>query len=308
MTSAKLNKITGFVKGKNTRSNAIQTLSRGGYCVFESENVEGATPMQPLTNLVFGQDVNDKSKAEFIKLIEKNEPELVSLAENISSHTLVEPIRLFKAADGLLLVSGCRRFLSTVYNWVKLGCVPDKCEIECFFATADEEEEHHNSFAANYFRKDMLPMDEARYFNELYTVTFAGEKNRDKKIAEYLGLKGDAGRQRVYMYRRLVNLTQTEQVAVDEKRLGIVKAQERLTSKPAEAHEKTDGSRNHCLPFKKALIVFKEKDKLLEKIKGKKFKDYEEAVKYGMSIVMGIDNTMDIEEQEQEVPSELPVV
>lgn len=284
-----LSQIVGFVGRENTRE-ALPTLAKENWVVFESEKME-VEQQTSLMSLVFGETANEATRANFCKLIKANEPEIAGLAQTILNPDigLRDAIEVKQKDKQFLLVDGCRRFLAQTYAWITLGSPNEGDNIKATIVQDDDAACHTVSVVKNTQRRAMTPMEEARQY-AYYRKTLG---MKDGKIAELVGLTGSAGKQRVYIYRQLTRLNEKDQKAVENGKLGIVKALEKLRKKSegeegegeGEGTGATEkGKKTFNLKKSKALYDNLDEVKRLAKDKGYDW----QAVHYGMGLALGL--------------------
>lgn len=91
--------------------------------------------------------------------IARDPEKLEELARDILRRGMIEPIKVKRNADRYELVDGTRRFLATKSAGLS--------QIECFIIDADDVAHEGVKYAANIFREDMSPAEEAVMFHEL---------------------------------------------------------------------------------------------------------------------------------------------
>lgn len=150
------------IKGasENLRDTA-PTLNDLGYGVFQG------TEQQPesLKSLALSDDA--QKKAQLVALIEKHEPEIKELADNMATTGQLEPIRVRPAEEkGTFdLVFGARRTLARLYIHAKSGGkVPARLTAEV--VEQDNKDALFASISEN-IRATPSPIDEARSYDRL---------------------------------------------------------------------------------------------------------------------------------------------
>lgn len=99
--------------------------------------------------------------------IDRDPGKLEELARDILRRGLIEPIKVFAKGDRYEVVDGFRRFLATKSANLNV--------IECFVYPSKELALEGIKYAANAFREDMSPAEEAVYFDQV----LHGECNGD---------------------------------------------------------------------------------------------------------------------------------
>ena len=188
---------------------AVPRLTKEGHGIFQGTEKN----KQSLVSLALSEDTNDKR--QYIDLIDKHEPDIKALADNMATMGLLEPIRVRPTdPNGYDLIFGCRRCLAWLYNHAKAaGKVPARITAE-----AVESEGQHSlltSLSEN-IRVEPSPIDEAKSFKKL-------EKNfgmKPKEIASAMGKDVKLVSERL----RLLKLPPDIQEKVHLRKMGIKKA------------------------------------------------------------------------------------
>lgn len=110
--------------------------------------------------------------------IARDPEKLEELSRDILRRGLIEPIKVFPKGDRYEVVDGYRRYLATK----QAGLI----EIECFIYPTKTLALEGVKYAANIFREDMSPAEEALMFRELLRVECAGDIER---LAALVGKK-----------------------------------------------------------------------------------------------------------------------
>jgi ParB family chromosome partitioning protein len=147
---------------------------------------------------------------------------LEELARDILRRGLIEPIKVVRVGDRFEVVDGFRRFLASK----SAGLV----EIECFVFDTKTDALEGVKYAANIFREEMSPADEAKMFHELLTHECEHDIER---------LAALTGKRITYLDNRLALLNGDELVfeALKDRTITIGVAQE-LNRLPAEDYRR----------------------------------------------------------------------
>lgn len=147
---------------------------------------------------------------------------LEELARDILRRGLIEPIKVVRVGERFEVVDGFRRFLATKSAGLS--------EIECFVFDDKTTALEGVKYAANIFREDMSPADEAKMFYELLTHECENDIER---------LSALTGKRIPYLDNRLALLNGDELVfeALKDRTITIGVAQE-LNKLPAEDYRR----------------------------------------------------------------------
>ncbi len=158
--------IRDVVVNHNPRYPVDDKLAELGYGIFQVP--EGST-LPPLWDL--GTSADPVERAEYARLIETYDPELLQMAHNLISISQLHPIHVRdngadpKGRTRYQLVAGARRCLATLYNW---------CSGVVVTPMIDAEMKKGNSvalgmigFAENMVRKQANPVQEAQHLQQL---------------------------------------------------------------------------------------------------------------------------------------------
>jgi ParB family chromosome partitioning protein len=102
--------------------------------------------------------------------IARDPEKLEELARDILRRGLIEPIKVVRVGPRFEVVDGFRRFLATKSAGLS--------EIECFVYETKSDALEGVKYAANIFREDMSPADEAVMFHELLSKECEGDIER----------------------------------------------------------------------------------------------------------------------------------
>jgi ParB/RepB/Spo0J family partition protein len=145
--------------GENIRDTAPR-LSQKGFAVFEASE-----ELPPLKSLALSEDATEQ--AQFVALIEEDEPAIKELADSMATTGQLEPVRV-RPTDRkgeYDLVFGARRFLARLYVHAKTaGKVPARLTAE--IAEQDGKDALSASISENT-REAPTPIDEARSYERL---------------------------------------------------------------------------------------------------------------------------------------------
>jgi len=110
--------------------------------------------------------------------ISRDPEKLEELSRDILRRGLIEPIKVFEKGDRFEVVDGFRRYLATKQAGLTA--------IECFIYPTKTLALEGVKYAANIFREDMSPAEEAIMFHQLLTHECAGDIER---LAALVGKK-----------------------------------------------------------------------------------------------------------------------
>jgi ParB/RepB/Spo0J family partition protein len=193
-------------------------LTKQGYGVFQSEK-------QPhsLVSLALSEDA--QQQAEYVKLIEENEPAIKELADNMTTTGQLEPIRVRPTEEKgkFDLVFGARRMLARLYIYAKsAGKFPARLTAE--IAEQDDRDALYASISEN-IRAEPSPIDDARNFDRLrkmFSMT-------PKEIGAAMGKGEKVVRTRL----KLLKLPKELQEKVHLGKVGVERALKHFESKDA---------------------------------------------------------------------------
>ena len=140
---------------------AVPRLSNEGYGIFEGTDDQ----QESLASLALSEDSLQQKK--YIKLIEKHEPDIEALADNMATMGLLEPIRVRPSDEKgkYDLIFGARRCLAWLYNYAKsAGTIPARITAEV--VESEGKESLLVSLSEN-MRVEPSPIDEARSYKKL---------------------------------------------------------------------------------------------------------------------------------------------
>ncbi len=203
--------ITGATE--NLRETAPR-LSEQGYGVFQ------ATEHQPESLKAMALSGDAQRQAEFVSLIDKYEPEIKELADNMSIVGQLEPIqvRATEEKGKYDLVFGARRTLARLYIYAKSGGrIPARLTAEIVYQ--DGKDALYASLSEN-IRVEPSPIDEARSYERL-RKTFGMSA---KEIGEAMGKGEKVVRTRL----RLLKLPKELRQKVHLGKLGVERALKHL--------------------------------------------------------------------------------
>lgn len=170
--------IADIVSASENLRDAVPHLHSKGFDIFEPTEEQ----KESLMSLALSEDSLQQRK--YVKLIEEHEPEIESLADNMATMGLLEPIRVRPSEDQKSkcdLIYGCRRTLAWLYNVAKsAGKIPARITAEV--VEADGKESLLSSLSEN-MRVEPSPIDEAKSFKRL-------EKNFGMKASEIAKITG----------------------------------------------------------------------------------------------------------------------
>src|ERR1051325_1142485 len=113
--------LASIVGAKENLRDTLPTLNQLGYGIFQGTNDKPKS----LVSMALSEDAQEQ--AEFVALIEENEPTVKELADNMTTTGQLEPIRVrpTEEKDKYDLVFGGRRMLARLYIHAKsAGKVP----------------------------------------------------------------------------------------------------------------------------------------------------------------------------------------
>ena len=88
---------------------------------------------------------------EHAQRIDPEDPDTVELSESIKRVGIINPLVVVRTTDGLLLIAGHRRLVAA--RLAGLSVIP------CFVRTSEQNVDAEISFAENFFRKDLSPVE-----------------------------------------------------------------------------------------------------------------------------------------------------
>ena len=217
----------------------VQALAEEGYADW--------TPLQLVQDLALSADAKDK--AEFCRLVEKYETEPQDLLELAASRRVkeIQPIVLravkVKGEIKYALVAGERRLLAAAYNHTKHG---DKADVGAVVIKATEDEAYDYAVQETLNRKDATEVEKGHIFR-------AYKKKVNPDSQKKFTLREIAARLCLdYQYVRareaLTYLSEADQRAVEEGRLGLTKAAEkgtRIRQGKSDQDEPVDPKKNN---------------------------------------------------------------
>lgn len=151
-------------------------------------------------------------KAEFVKLVDKFEPDLAALANDFKVNGMIQPTRVRIVPNGYDLIVGCRRVLAALYNHAKNG---DPASVRAIITERNDDQALYMSFSENAHRLQMNPMEQARWFSRLRNAGLTVNEIEEKTKVDH-----QVVRQRL----ALLKLPTELQGKVEEGELGVVKA------------------------------------------------------------------------------------
>ena len=161
-----------------------------------------------------GVSDDPKDRAQFVKLIEDFDPDIVSMAATIRSLGLLEPVEVRESGTHTFVLSfGSRRCLATLYNWCVLG-KPKEPMIQAFLIKGNESAMLIRGAVEN-IRKQQSVIEEARVIQE--NVNIGVDK---KEIAEGFGISLSTIESRL----KLLELDPKEQKAIHEGKKSVKEA------------------------------------------------------------------------------------
>jgi ParB/RepB/Spo0J family partition protein len=169
--------IADIVSASENLRDAAPCLGVEGYGVF------CASAQQPESLVSLALSTDTEQQARYVKLIEDYEPDIESLAANMATMGLLEPVRVRPAEDKgkYDLVFGCRRCLAWLSNHAKTaGRIPARLTVE--IVDSDAKKSLLSSLSEN-IRCEPSPIDEAHSFRKL-------EKVFGMKVAEIAAATG----------------------------------------------------------------------------------------------------------------------
>ena len=153
--------IADIVSAVENLRDAVPRLSAEGYGVFQGTTKQPAS----LASLALSKD--SLQQKDYLTLIEDHEPEIESLAGNLATMGLLEPIRVrtTEEKNKYDLIFGCRRCLAWLYNFAKSGGkIPSRITAEV--VEAEGKDSLLTSLSEN-LRVEPSPIDEAKSFRKL---------------------------------------------------------------------------------------------------------------------------------------------
>ena len=192
----------------------VQALAKEGYADW--------TPLQ----LVHDLAISDKSeeRAEFCRLVEKCETEPQDLLELAAGRRIeeIQPIALRSVRGGFAIIAGERRVLAAAYNHAKHG---DPANIGAEIIKVNADDAYDLSVQENLNRKDATEVEKGHIFKS-YRKRINPKTNKKFTLREVAG-KLCLDYQYVRNREALTYLTEAEQKAVEDGRLGLTKAAEK---------------------------------------------------------------------------------
>jgi ParB/RepB/Spo0J family partition protein len=140
---------------------AVPHLSIKGYGIFHGTDEH----QDSLVSLALSED--SLKQTTYVKLIEEQEPDIESLAANMATMGLLEPIRVRLSGEKgkYDLVFGCRRCLAWLFNYARsAGKIPARITAE--IVETEGKDALLTSLSEN-IRVEPSPIDEARSFKKL---------------------------------------------------------------------------------------------------------------------------------------------
>lgn len=153
--------LASIVGAKENLRDTAPWLSKRGYAIFQPTD----TQQRSLASLALSEDAQDQ--AEYVRLIEENEPSVKELADNMTTNGQLEPIRVrsTEEKEKYDLVFGARRVLARLYIHARsAGKVPARCTAEV--VEQDGRDALYASISEN-IRVEPSPMDDARNYERL---------------------------------------------------------------------------------------------------------------------------------------------
>lgn len=169
--------IADIVSAQENLRDAVPRLSNEGFGVFEGNDNQP----DALASLALSED--SLQQAKYVELIEKHEPHIKTLADNMATMSLLEPIRVRPAEEKgkYDLIYGARRTLAWLFNYAKsAGKIPARITAEV--VDSDDQDSLLSSLSEN-IRVEPSPIDEAKTFKRL-------EKNFGMKAQEIANVTG----------------------------------------------------------------------------------------------------------------------
>lgn len=154
--------------------------------------------------------------------IDRDPEKLRELQHDIERRGMIQPMIIVPVGDRFEVVDGFRRYIAA--TWAGLVTVP------CAVYPSKQLATEGIKYAANIFREDMSPAEEAVFFHELYTTECAQDVDRICSLV---------GKTRDYVEGRLELLLGDEQVfaALKERKISIGVARE-LNKLPKEDYRR----------------------------------------------------------------------
>lgn len=196
------------VSNKQNPRKSVPALFGHGYGVFSKMD---NSDKPSLVSLALSEDEADREN--YVDLIEKQEPEIKSLADDLKIHGFLQNcvVRVLPQG-GYDLEIGCRRTLAALYNYAKYG---DKPIIKAVVTNDSDDRSRYKAFSENFHRRQMDPIEEAEFF-----VTLGKQGMKMREIAERSGVNEQTVRQRA----RLVELDKNQKEKVRSGEIPITKA------------------------------------------------------------------------------------
>jgi ParB-like nuclease domain len=119
--------LASIVCAKENLRDTAPWLSKRGYSIFQPTD----TQQHSLASLALSDD--SQQQAEYVSLIEQNEPTIKELSDNMAVNGQLEPIRVrsTEERDKYDLVFGARRVLARLYTYAKsAGKIPARLTAE----------------------------------------------------------------------------------------------------------------------------------------------------------------------------------
>ena len=153
--------LAAIVSASENIRDTVPWLSKLGYSVFQAKDDQ----QESLVSMALSSD--PQKQAQFVQLVEENEPSIKELADNMTTTGQLEPIRVRPSDQKgeYDLVFGARRMLARLYIHAKsAGKVPARLTAE--IAEHDGRDALYASISEN-IRAEPSPIDDARSFDRL---------------------------------------------------------------------------------------------------------------------------------------------
>ena len=153
--------LASIVGAKENLRDTVPWLSNLGYGIFEGTKEEDVS----LVSMALSDD--SQQQAQYVLLIEENEPSIKELADNMTTTGQLEPIRVRPTDEKgkYDLVFGARRMMARLYIYAKsAGKFPARLTAE--IAEHDGRDALYASISEN-IRAEPSPMDDARSYERL---------------------------------------------------------------------------------------------------------------------------------------------
>lgn len=214
--------VSEIVSNKMNHRSPAKGCSDMGYGAFSTVKDDAGESNKPtLISLALSDDAN--KRAEFVKLIEKCDPDIAEHAENARTLGQLQAIRVRPVDGGYDTIFGARRVLQRMYLVCKYGESPkiNACIVEC-----DDLSARAAAMSENTARKNPDVIEAGKYYEELRKK----EGLTYQQIAEVVGENWQTVR-RSSKIATSPKLSTEQKEKISRGEMGVVKAYEIATEK-----------------------------------------------------------------------------